>query len=300
MINKSIILEARKANLPEYLRKKGYTLKSEGNRYRVGGIPGLIVMDNCWYDHVKQNGGNSLDYAIQMEGLRFTEAVNALIRHSGNQYKITWNENRRKFQLPQKNTNCRRVLSYLIKTRGIKYDVLLPYIADERIYEACGSHNCVFTGIDYDSYDVRYAFQRSSHPKSRVMFETCGSDKRYSFSTLGNSDTLLVFESVIDLFSYQSMEPGDIHKDAFYLSLGGVSSMALDTFLIKWNRLSNIIFCLDSDRTADEAYARLGAKYVPFDYRVHRHIPKSKDWNEQLLHKGYSFPFPPVKWEVIS
>jgi hypothetical protein len=132
------------------------------------------------------------------------------------------------------------------------------------------------------------------------MFESTGSDKRYSFSLPGTSETLLVFESVIDLFSYMSMAPGEVHKGAFWLSLGGLNNIALDHLLRKWNGLSKIIFCLDSDSAADEVYTRIGEKYVMTGYSVSRHIPIFKDWNEQLLRSGYSFPGPPEEWGVAS
>ena len=304
MISKNTILKARNANLPKYLMAKGRELVREGRQFRVKGASGLIVTGNYWYDHSRQRGGNTLDFLIQIEGVRFKDAVATLVQYNCDTHNYTRRPSREErhgtFQPPPKNADNTRMLSYLVETRGIRFDILHPHIIDGRVYEALGTHNCVFTGVDYNTYEVRYAFQRSSIPKSHVMFESSGSDKRYSFSIPGMSDMVCVFESVIDLFSYLSMEPGEIHSDAFFLSLGGLSSMALDNYMCKWNRLHNIVFCIDSDNAADEAYARLGAKYISFGYNVSRHIPEFKDWNEQLLRGGYSFPAPPVSWRIPS
>ena len=303
MISQNIILKARNANLPEYLTAKGCKLVKEGRQFRVIGVSGLVVTDNRWYDHARQRGGNAIDYLVQMEGVGFKDAIAALEGYYGDTNNCACGplpgDRHSEFRLPPKNSNNARVLSYLVDIRGISYDVLESYIANGRIYEAYGSNNCVFTGIDYDTHEVRYAFQRSSLKNSHVMFESFGSDKRYSFSIPGLSDTALIFESVIDLYSHLSMEPGGDFSDAFYLSLGGLGNISLDHFIRRWSGIRNIIFCLDSDSAADEAYVRLGAKYVADGYNVSRHIPECKDWNAQLLCGGYSFPAPPVPWEEI-
>ena len=298
MISQIRIKKARNANLCEYLIGNGCTLVKEGRQFRVKGTPGLVVMDNYWYDHAQQRGGNAIDYVIQIEGAKFKDAVAVLEEYCESMSNCNPSPEDRHdaFKPPLKNDNNMRLLSYLVEERGIQYSVLLPHINSGCVYEAYSSHNCVFTGVNYDTNEVRYAFQRSSLKESRIMFESSGSDKRYSFSILGLSDTVFAFESVIDLFSYLSMEPGEIHNNAFFLSLGGLGSIALDNFLNKWNRLRKIVFCIDSDSTADDAYVRLGAKYVADGYNVSRHMPVFKDWNLQLTMGGNCFPNMPVPW----
>jgi DNA primase len=96
------------------------------------------------------------------------------------------------------------------------------------------------------------------------------------------------------------MEPGKIHEYDFWLSLGGLSSISLDHLVSKWRRIKSIVFCLDCDTAADEAYARIGGRYVYCGYSVSRHTPEKKDWNVQLLHCGYSFPAPHIPWGVAQ
>jgi hypothetical protein len=238
---------------------------------------------------------------MHVEGLHFRQAVEVLMDYVGSHQDediLAPEDKHKEFRLPPKNNNCDRVISYLAETRGIPYDILRPYFIEERIYEAKGTHNCIFTGIDHNTGEVRYAFQRSSNANSQIMFETFGSDKKYSFSIPG-VDTLVVFESVIDLFSYKSMESGKIYKDAFWLSLGGLSGAALSYTISKWQNLKSIVFCFDNDDAADAAYERHGWTYAS-DFNVFRHKPMYKDWNDQLLNFGYSFPTPPIPWGVAS
>ena len=298
MISKTTILKARNADLPEYLRAKGHELVREGRQFRVKDISGLVVTGNRWYDHARQQGGNALDFLILAEGAGFKAAVAALMEYGGAQdyAPADSREDRRKaFKPPQKNCDNARVLSYLTGARGISRDVLRPHIESGRVYEASGTHNCVFTGVDHDTGEVRYAFQRSSIAGSGIMFESAGSDKRYSFSMPGKSETLFVYESAIDLFSYLSMLPAGSRRRDSFLSLGGLCDMSLNSFMRKWHR-PRVVFCLDSDSVADEAYARLGAKCVSLGCSVYRHAPAYKDWNEQLLKGGPSFPAPPTPW----
>jgi hypothetical protein len=300
MISKTAILKARKAYLPEYLTANGHVLKREGSQFRVVGVPGLTVVDCRWYNHAQQQGGNALDYAVQVEGRPFAEAVAALECFSRDaaccdEY-LPAAERRMAFKRPPGNGDNRRVETYLVKTRGINYDVLKPHLASGRIYESLFRHNCVFIGTDCDTGEARYAFERSSIPGSRIMFESQGSDKRCSFGIHGMTDTILVFESAIDMLSYSSMEPGDQRRNDSMLSLGGLSGTALDHFARKHRGLKNIVFCIDSDRPADDAYMRLGQTYMSRGYNVSRHSPEFKDWNEQLLRGGHSFPAPHVRW----
>lgn len=300
MFIKSEVSGARKANLPEYLTSKGHTLKREGKQFRVEGATGLIVTGCCWYSHAQQRGGNALDYVIEMEGRPFAEAVAALKGFSdqGESAGPGKGEKHSVFLLPLRNSNDNRAISYLVKTRGIPYDVLEPYVANGRVYES-EKHNCVFTGVDHDTGEARYAFQRSTIPRSGIMFESSGSDKRYSFSIRGSSEALFIFESAIDLFSYMSMNVSGCHGNFSMLSLGGLSSTALDHFC-KSGSVKHVVFCLDNDSPADEAYERMGGKYASLGYMVYRHIPTYKDWNMQILRGGHSFSAPLVKWGGMS
>ncbi len=66
-----------------------------------------------------------------------------------------------------------------------------------------------------------------------------------------------------------------------YLSLGGVSSVALMTFLSERPQITSIFLCLDNDHAGNEACEKLAGE-IPDGYRVIRLKPARKDWNEIL------------------
>ena len=58
---------------------------------------------------------------------------------------------------------------------------------------------------------------------------------------------MFVFEAAIDLLSFIQLFPKDWKKRS-YLSLGGVSSVALMTFLSERPQITSVFLCLDNDR----------------------------------------------------
>lgn len=280
----NLIKKARSADIVEYLKRTGNILFKEGNQFRVESFSGLVVSGNKWYSHTLHKGGNTLDYLIEIEGICFKEAVE-ILSHSNNlpaQEKGTLKA--RQIILPKRNFDDKRVIAYLLKTRGIRREIIMPLIKQGRIYEEANTHNCVFIGIDKDN-TARYAMQRSTLPCSDFKFEANGSDKRYSFSITGQSDVLCVFESPIDLLSYMSLYWHRIQNYPFMLSLGGITDIALAMFLELFPQIKKIVFCLDQDKTGTQAFEVLSSKYSEKGFSTCQHSPKMKDWNLQLINK---------------
>ena len=95
---------------------------------------------------------------------------------------------------------------------------------------------------------------------------------------------LFVFEAAIDLLSFIQLFPKDWKKRS-YLSLGGVSSVALMTFLSERPQITSVFLCLDNDQAGNEACEKL-AEEIPDGYSVIRLKPSRKDWNEILCDKN--------------
>ena len=66
--------------------------------------------------------------------------------------------------------------------------------------------------------------------------DVAGSDKSFGFCYRGTDNQLFVFEAAIDLLSFIQLFPKDWKKRS-YLSLSGVSSMALMLFFLNALRL---------------------------------------------------------------
>jgi len=281
-MDKYLIIKARRASMEQYIKGNGGVLLKEGRQYRVKGHPGLVVSDNKWYSHTQLKGGNTLDYLVEIEGINFKRAVEILSLSNTDIVLPARTTSIKNVSVPPRNENDKRVIAYLVKSRGINPEVIIPLLKQGRIYESSGTHNCVFTGIDNNN-NIKYIMQRASSPGSSLKFESQGSDKAYSFSLEGKNDTVYVFESPIDLLSYRNIHSHALMQRSHMLSLGGLTDVALKSYAGRISDIHNIIFCLDSDTAAKDAYSMLSRKYALKGFKIDCHFPNQKDWNMQLL-----------------
>lgn len=284
MISQAQVVMARKANLEAYLRDRGYELEQEGRQCRVKAMSGLFVTRNLWYWHSKQQGGNALDYLIQIEGLLFLDAIKALIPYRSQVIDggPEPDKDNSIFSPPPRNPSNSRLIAYLLKTRRVKPDVLFPLIRKGLVYESADTHNVVFLGCDSNGKD-RYSFERSSASFSSVKFETRGSDKRYSFTlgSVADSGVVMAFESCIDILSFLSLPATIKPPGAAYVSLGGLTDIALERHAAT-DPKCEIILCLDNDKAGTDAADRLRAKWLSAGHYVSQFVPDAKDWNALL------------------
>ena len=150
------------------------------------------------------------------------------------------------------------------------------------IYEEKKHHNVIFVGRDADGIP-RYAHCRGSG-EITYRGDVAGSDKSYGFSYRGTDNQLFVFEAAIDLLSFIQLFPKDWKKRS-YLSLGGISSVALMTFLSERPQITSVFLCLDNDQAGNEACEKLAGE-ISEGYSVIRLKPSRKDWNEILCDKN--------------
>ena len=182
------------------------------------------------------------------------------------------------FRLPEKSETNETVIKYLTEIRRLEKDLVEEWIAGGNIYEEKKHHNVVFVGRDADGIP-RYAHCRGTG-EIKYRGDVAGSDKSYGFCHRGADNQLFVFEASIDLLSFIQLFPKDWKKRS-YLSLGGVSSVALMTFLSERPQITSIFLCLDNDHAGNEACEKLAGE-IPDGYRVIRLKPARKDWNEIL------------------
>lgn len=281
-MDNNLIVDARRASIVGYLKSTGRVLLKEGMQFRVKKYSGLIVSENKCYSHSLSKGGNTLDFLIEIDHIEFKKALEILsmIENVPSENKFVL-ENKQ-LVIPKRNSDDRRVFAYLVKTRGLSVEVILPLIKKGLIYEASVTHNCVFTGVDENS-KIRYAMQRSSLPRSMLKFESKDSDKRYSFSLTGTNDILCVFESPIDLLSYMTIYFNSSRVYSHMVSLGGTSDIALDSYIKRNPIIRKVVFCLDNDSVGIQACNLLSDSYSYKGLKVYRNFPDYKDWNLQLL-----------------
>ena len=272
------IARANQTDLVSFLNAQGEQLVKSGREYRWKKHDSVTVSGNRWYRHSQSKGGYPVDFVMEFYHATFPEAVKMLIGEEG--------EGRQKpclapfpdFRLPEKSETNETVIKYLTEIRRLEKDLVEEWIAGGNIYEEKKHHNVVFVGRDADGIP-RYAHCRGTG-EIKYRGDVAGSDKSYGFCHRGADNQLFVFEASIDLLSFIQLFPKDWKKRS-YLSLDGVSSVALMTFLSERPQITSIFLCLDNDHAGNEACEKLAGE-IPDGYRVIRLKPARKDWNEIL------------------
>lgn len=282
------ISKASQVNIISYAQSKGYALKKiSSNSYKIPGYGGLFIEANGskWNWFSKGIGGGSIQFVMELEGKSWAYAVRELL---GDEYEETVvrdqikKEPKGQLVLPEKNDTYKHLFAYLIRTRKIDHEIVIALVEAKKIYED-KYKNCVFVGYD-ENESPAYASVRSTRTTGDTFRgDVRNSDKSCPFYYEGKSTTVCVFESPIDLMSYLSILK--IHGiDKFnhhMISLGGVTDKSLEKFLVQNPDITTIMICLDNDPAGNEACIQIQDKYGT-DYKLLRHTPKNKDFNEDL------------------
>ena len=272
------IARANQTDLASFLNARGEQLVKSGREYRWKKHDSVTVSGNRWYRHSQNKGGYPVDFVMEFYHATFPEAVKMLIGEEGEGRQKSCLAPLPDFRLPEKSETNETVIKYLTEIRRLEKDLVEEWIAGGNIYEEKKHHNVVFVGRDADGIP-RYAHCRGTGG-IKYRGDVAGSDKSYGFCHRGEDNQLFVFEAAIDLLSFIQLFPKDWKKRS-YLSLGGVSSVALMTFLSERPQITSVFLCLDNDHAGNEACEKLAGE-IPDGYRVIRLKPARKDWNEIL------------------
>ena len=113
-------------------------------------------LSSKWHWKSRDIGGvSALRFLIEVDGMKFTDAVKLLCEESPS-FLPTQSVEKEKppFKLPERFLNCRRIRAYL-NHRGISDAVITYCISQEILYESVPYHNAVFVGKD-ESGKARY------------------------------------------------------------------------------------------------------------------------------------------------
>jgi len=291
MIDEKTIEKARRSDMVAFLeRRNGFAFDRLGGAYRCRQHPSLAIKGDrlSWYWHSKRVGGfNAIDYLMKIERMPFREAVGATAGIAPAPSKPCPAENRPKtLILPEKASNPRRMYDYLCVKRGIDGCIIHALVQKEKIYEDYRG-NCVFVGHD-ENGRPRFASLRGTYGDCSFRMDCFGSDKRYAFRMESDySNILYVFESPIDAMSRASLEnifrkSSDAWRLQSYLSLAGISDVALPVFLDRHPTIQELVFCLDNDDAGKEAAAAMANKYARKGFYTRVELPFGKDYNVDL------------------
>lgn len=291
---------ANSVDLEDFLQRQGEKFLPSGRDKRLASDHSITVRGSQWYDHAAEEGSHAIDLVKRLYNLSFPEAVSLLLGgEQGVEYKQysknSEPEQKKSFELPEANTDMKRVFAYLIKQRFIDRNVLIEFAKAKLIYEDKGYHNAVFVGVDENSVP------RHAHKKSTLTVgegfrgNVEGSDPAYSFHYISKNPyphTLFVYEAPIDMLSYISMHQNN-WQNASYVALNGVSEQSILNLLDLYPQLDHVVLCLDHDAAGIEANERIYDVLMEREYySVGQVVSKYKDWNEDLKAKHGSVPIP--------
>ena len=276
------IARANQTDLVSFLKVQGEQLVKSGREYRWKKHDSVTVSENRWYRHSQSKGGYPVDFVMEFYYATFPEAVKMLIGEEGEGRQKSCLAPSKDFRLPEKNEDNEMIVKYLTESRGFEKNFVMEWIVRGDIYEEKKHHNVIFVGRDADGIP-RYAHCRGTG-EMKYRGDVAGSDKSFGFCHRGTDNQLFVFEAAIDLLSFIQLFPKDWKKRS-YLSLGGVSSMALMAFLSERPQITSVFLCLDNDQAGNEACEKLAGE-ISEGYSVIRLKPSRKDWNEILCDKN--------------
>ena len=293
------IMKAREIDLLSYLQRyePNSIRQNRAGEYYLTQHDSLKISNGKWFRHSTQEGGHSaLDFLMKVRGVSFVDAVESLT--SGYVFidyqvkpalKTRSAPQAKPFVLPTPNKNNDKVIAYL-RGRGIDKDVINQAMSDGLIYESI-KHRCIFVGKAENGV-AKFACERGI--TDDLKKDVAGSSKKYGFHLCPKEPkgqggtTLAIFESAIDTLAHSSIHAfGGTSWDGYRLSLGGVSSQALEGFLEPHPQISNIQLALDNDKAGQEATSRIIKELLSNTKYSHIKIsvtppPVGKDWADTV------------------
>ena len=306
--NKDEIQEAKSVDLVQLLQSMNVELRKENNAYRVMNYQGgLYVFEknnnqtSGFYWHKENEKGNAIDFCKKVFNDTYLDAIKRLLdfekSKSVDYVDIKYQDNntteiKKEFVLPDRDKDIKQAYSYLINTRKISknlVDKCIKYGIVRQFRE--GNHVYVgFIGKDKNDKE-QYLMLRSTLTNSSFKKEYLNSNKCYGFKIFNKQSVntqevnIFVFESAIDLLSYMTLNKDLTLNNNVFLSMGGVSSKALNQFVKDYNpKIKSINICYDNDKTgldkSEKLRADINQKYNDININILK--PVYKDYNEQL------------------
>ena len=303
------LYRANTADLVSYLEQRGERVKRVGSTYKYiytdgsGTHDSVTIHGGKWYDHKNQHGGYAVKFLQEFLGFSFQDSVIELLggHCSAQTVRPVPREPpetiRKLFELPEANSDMRRVFAYLTKQRFISSDIISHFAHEHKIYEDSKYHNVVFVGID-ENGTAKQASVRSTLSFGKTFRITvANSDTKYSFSHFGNDGKLFVFEAPIDMLSFITLYQKDWQQHS-YIAMNGVYESAVLKALENHTDLRSVYLCTDNDAGGIEAAERLRDILVEHGYTdIFRITPQQKDWNECLKQRYGAEYLPAVPHE---
>ncbi len=298
--------KANAISIVEYVQKLGYTINSKknGNELTLVEHDSLKInpVKNVFTWYSRDLSGGVIQLCQELEGIvdKF-DAVKRLLNeefHYSKNYQVNkknyTKEERKTLKLPKFDYDMKNVYAYLIKERLIDKEIVFDYANKNLIKQTENIKNDkIYKNVAFLSYDeskkIKYISLRGVNSFTKFRGEVSGSDKSYGFKYLGNNEVVNVFESPIDMMSYQTTSKmfNLDWKNDNCISLGGISDKALIKFLDNNKNIKSINLCLDVDDAGVNASEKIKENInnlYPNKYNINVSTPLyGKDFNEFLI-----------------
>ena len=288
----------------------------QGSYYSVKSMDSIRVKPDGshFWRNSELAGGNSnakgdvFDFVKYMElyfngaELSFPEVCKKIEAFLGNVPVEDWKpynptKEKVKFRPPWRAKRSPMAFKYLCDQRHISSSVVIEMLRRKVIFQEKDNKkypdrkNLVFAGYDKGHMVYAQRCRTDDCESHRRRFEVKGSDCNICWRYLSEktSDTLVVFEAVIDALSYMTMcEMEHInYKDFDFISTNGVNKLNSVMSLVKKNKYSRIIVCFDNDKAGRQAYEALVDLLNTFGFegRIINKAPEEEgfDMNDLLV-----------------
>lgn len=305
-VSREQIEQARRMTAIEYLLKyESYDLKRCGrSEYELRSHDSFKINEETSKWHWKSTGiggRTALDFLIHVRGQAFLDTVRQLCdEHPRFEPVLIPEKPKKVFALPDSAPDCDRAVSYL-RSRGISLNVLTFCHEQNLFYEDLPYHNVVFVAKD-SAGTPRFACKRGTWGNFKMDVE--GSEKRCGccIQPDGDSDTVAIYESIIDGMSHATLDEQDglPWNDKYRLALGGIYApdpskvtairhltkppAALEQFLSDHSNIRRMELCTDNDFAG-----RYAAKHIEEHYRdryeveIKQPVPEGFDYNDMAV-----------------
>lgn len=279
------------------------TKASDSKSWKMKGEQGLCIFrdGNNWYRFSDGKGGFPIDLVKDKLGYNNEQALDFIARYvvgvSEQTQNISYNrtppqkklpKEKSEFVVPSHAVQPKRVMAYLIKTRGIDPDIVKAMIQRKMIAEDDVHHNCLFFGKDADN-NIKSCSMRGT---MSIQFrgEVPGGDKKYTFEMRGKNDVLRLFESPIDAMSHATFSKllGRDWTSDHRLSVNGAGTYdCIKRYINEHPEINTVWFSYDNDEGGQKgtrsSIAKLQQDFPERNLDIRIYFPLyGKDWNEDL------------------
>ena len=303
------LYRANTADLVSYLERRGERVKRVGSTYQYiytdgsGTHDSVTIHGGKWYDHKNQHGGYAVKFLQEFLGFSFQDSVIELLGGHCTAQTVRPVPHEppkpivKSFELPEANSDMRRVFAYLTKQRFINPQIISHFAHEHKIYEDGKYHNVVFVGTDENGTPKQASVRSTLSFGKTFRITVANSDTKYSFSHFGNDEKLFIFEAPIDMLSFITLYQKDWQQHS-YIAMNGVYESAVLKALENHTDLRSVYLCTDNDAGGIEAAERLRDILVEHGYTdIFRITPQQKDWNECLKQRYGAEYLPAVPHE---